>query len=41
MIIEKELNIMRNINLTKEQFIEKLDKYFRDNNFNVEINKFA
>lgn len=29
---------MRNINLTKEQFIEKLDKYFRDNNFNVEIN---
>jgi len=38
MIIEKELNIMRNINLTKEQFIEKLDKYFRDNNFNVEIN---
>lgn len=29
---------MKNINLTKDQFIEKLDKYFQDNGFNTEIN---
>ncbi len=29
---------MKNINLTKDQFIEKLDKYFQDNGFKTEIN---
>ena len=28
---------MKNINLTKEQFIEKLKKYFQDNNFITEL----
>ncbi len=28
---------MKKINLTKNQFIEKLNKYFKDNNFNTEI----
>lgn len=38
MIIEKKVNNMKNINLTKDQFIEKLNKYFQDNNFNTEMN---
>lgn len=38
MLIEKKVNKMKNINLTKDQFIEKLNKYFQDNGFNTEIN---